>query len=125
MTLIEHLIFQLQLSRQQAEGGVGLLFWQAQKKLSPGDFLLVADAIPAVSDLIGKAPRQAGRSVGSMRAVWLRWFSGWGSLASLRPDCESLGLDRAAINQLTTEIGGYFHQRGKTELVSLLHSAWH
>ena len=124
MTLIEQLIDQLQVSRQQAEGGVGLLLQQAQTKLSRDDFLQVANAIPAISDLIGKAPRQVGPGSGPLRAAWQRWFSGWGELASLRPACQGLELDRAAIDQFMAVISSYFREQGGEELEALLVTAW-
>ena len=124
MTLIEHLIDQLGVSRQQAEGATGLLLQQAQARLSRDDFLQVADVIPAISDLIGKAPRQVGPGDGPLRALWQRWFGGWSGLAALRPACEGLELDRAEIDKFIAEIGSYFREQGGTEVESLLVRVW-
>jgi hypothetical protein len=124
MTLIEHLIDQLGVSRQQAEGATGLLLQQAQARLSSDDFLQVADAIPAISDLIGKAPRHVGPGAGSLRALWQGWWSSWSGLASLRPAFEKLGLDRAAVEKFVAVIGRYFREQGGAELETLLVRAW-
>ncbi len=124
MTLIEQLTDQLNITRRQAEGGTGLLLQQAQARLSPDDFQRVADAIPAVSDLIGKAPRQEGRERGPLLAAWQRWFSGWGELAPLRSACKGLGLDRAVIDKFVAVIGSYFREQGRPEVESLLVGLW-
>jgi len=124
MPLIEHLIDELNISRQQAEGGAGLLLRQAQTRLSPDDFLRVAGAIPAVSDLIGKAPRQIGPEVGPLRVRWQCLFSGWGELAPLRSACEGLGLDRAAIDKFVAVIGSHFREQSGPEVESLLLGTW-
>jgi len=122
-TLINQIIDQLNVSRQQAEGGVGLLLQQAQKRLSSEDFQRVADAIPAISDLIGKAPRQV-EPEGPLQELWQRWFRGWGPLASSRSRYKGLELDRAEINKFITVISSHFRERGGVELESLLSGAW-
>jgi len=131
MNLVEQLIDQLGVSRQQAEGGAGLLLRHAQLQLSTTDFLSIADAIPAISDLIGKAPRQAEPTPGAwsawwqrLRAFWQRWFSGWGTLAPLRETCERLELDRATINNFIAVTGGYFREQAGTQAESLLLGVW-
>lgn len=124
MPLIEHLIAELNISRQQAEGGVGLLFAHAQSRLNDDGFLQVADAIPAISDLIGKAPRQVGPQSGPLRAAWQRWLSGWGELAPMQSLCEDLGLDHAAISKFVAVIGNYFREQSGPEVEALLLSTW-
>ncbi len=128
MTLLEHLLQQLDLTRQQAEGGIGLLLALAQTRLSPDDFQRVADAIPAISDLIGKAPRQSEFATGPLLAAWERWFSGWGELAPLRQACEGLELDRATTDKIATAVGLYFRQQAgsevEVEVESLLLGIW-
>ncbi len=122
ISLTDHLIDQLNISRQQAEGGAGLLLQQAQARLSEEDFKRVADAIPAISDIIAKAPRQA--HAGWWRATWSRLLGGWGKLAPSRSAFEKLNLDLATIDQFTTQIGDYFRQRSGADLQKLLQSAW-
>jgi len=124
MHLIEKLIHELNITRQQAEGGLGLLFEQAQWRLSSAEFLQVADAIPAVSDLISKAPRELGPGFGPLRNAWQQWFSGWGTLACLQSRCEGLGIDRAEIDQFIAVIGTWFREQDQTEAESLLLSVW-
>lgn len=124
MTLIDQLIEQLDVTRQQAEGGVGLLIQHAQLRLSTEEFLRVADAIPAVSDLMGKAPRQAGPELGPLRAAWQRWFSGWGELTPLRSACEGLGLEFAAIDKFASVVGNHFRVESSAKVEALLLSVW-
>jgi len=57
VNLIEQLMDELGVTRQQAEGGAGLLLAFAQNKLGGDQFIEVADSIPAISDIIGKSPR--------------------------------------------------------------------
>jgi len=124
MTLIDHLIDQLGLTRQQAEGAAGLLLQQAQNRLSRDEFLTVVSAIPAISDLIGKAPRQLGPAAGPLRAMWQTWFSGWGELASLRPMFERLGFDRGATDKLIAATGSYIREQRGVEVEDLLVAVW-
>ncbi len=124
MTLIDQLLEQLDITRQQAEGGVGLLLRHAQTCLSADEFAQVADAIPAISDLIGKAPRQVGPTAGSLQTLWRRWFSGWGELAPLQASCEQMDLDRAMIDKFIAVIGSYFRKHGSAEVESLLLGLW-
>jgi len=124
MHLIEHLIHELNISRQQAEGGVGLLLQQAQSKLDSDEFLRVAEAIPAVSDLIGKAPQQVRPPSGPLRAAWQRWLSGWGELAPLQSATVELGLDHVAINKFVEVIGKHFREQSGSDVESLLLSTW-
>ena len=57
MELILWLINELRVSRKQAEGAAGALLQLAQARLSRDQFVLIADTLPAVSDIIGKSPR--------------------------------------------------------------------
>ena len=122
MHLIEKLMDQVPVTRQQAEGGAGLLLRRVQARVSDEEFQRVADTIPAISDIIGKAPRQA--ELGWWRTAWLRWFTAWGPLAPLKQGCEKLGLERNTVNKFIAVIGQHFRDRGGPELESLLLSAW-
>ena len=124
MTLIQKITDQLQVSRQQAEGGVGLLLRYAQTRLSSTDFLRVAEAVPAVSDLIGKAPRQIDEVPGVAQTAWRRVFSGWGALAPLQEESERLGLDRAAIDNFIAIMTEHFCERSGEAVEILLREAW-
>lgn len=124
MTLIEHLIQQLDISRQQAEGGAAILLEVAHERLTPDDFQCVMAAIPAISDVIAKAPRQVGPPLGLFRLMWQRWFSGWGMLASARLQCEQLRIDRELLDRFIESIGDYFRELGKPEVETILWQAW-
>lgn len=124
MNLIDQLMDQLEVSRQQAEGGVGLLLGLAQQRLDSGDFQRVADSIPAISDLIGKAPRTVEAETKRATVLWRRLFGGWGRLSCLRPGCERLGIDRETVLKFIAVIGGYFREQAGEEVELLLLGCW-
>lgn len=123
MEIVEHLIKELGVSTKQAEGGAGLLLELAQQRLRPEDFVRVADAIPAISDVIGKAPRSVGRPFGPMRDLLSRWFSGLGGLGVLAPRFEKLGCDKLMIRKFADALLSFFREKGGDEIATLLRGA--
>jgi len=114
MHLTEKLMDELNITRQQAEGGAGLLLQHAQAKLNDEQFQRVADAIPAISDVVGKAVRPA--HIAWWRLLWWRWFTPWRTLASSRPAFEQLALDRPTIDQCIAVIGAHFREHGDPQV---------
>lgn len=116
MNLIERLMEDLGVTRQQAEGGAGLLLGFAQKNLARDRFVEVADSIPAISDIIGKAPRGEIALVRPWRAVLSRWFGGLGGLYVLVEAFRDLGLDKLQIAKFVEVLLDFFREKGGSEI---------
>lgn len=120
MEIVERLIQELGVSTKQAEGGAGLLLELAQQRLSPTEFVSVANAIPAISDVISKAPKLASRPGGPLRDLLNRWFGGLGGLTVLATRFEKLGCDRSMIRKFVDTLIGFFQEKGGEEVAALL-----
>jgi len=121
--LIDMLVLELGITRQQAEGGAGLLLQWAQARMATDEFQRVADSIPAISDVIGKSPTQAPPSPRG----WLAWFkrqiSGLGSLTPLADPLHQLGLSPAMVGPLVAVVLQHFHEQSGSEIELLLKRA--
>lgn len=124
MEIVEHLIKELGVSAKQAEGGAGLLLELAQQRLSPDEFAKIASVVPAISDVIGKAPRQVGRPIGPVRETLLRWFSGLGGLAVAASGFERLGGDKHSVRDFADALIRFFDTKGREEIATLLRVAF-
>ena len=124
MELIEHLKENLSISRHQAAGGAGLLLELAQEKLPADEFLRVADSIPAISDIIAKAPRHRGRGISRWRATLSRWLGGLGELTPLVQPFSMLGLDKSMLRNCSCEMLDFFRVKGGESIHALLLSVW-
>lgn len=120
MDLIERLSAQLGVSRRQAAGGAGLLLEFAQRRLNPEEFVLVADTVPAISDIVGKAPRTHYRRPRPLWEQLRRWFGGLGGLADLVEPFERLGCDKATIVSMVGALVDFFREKGGEEVASHL-----
>ena len=112
MDLVERLMEELRITREQAAGGAGLLLGFAQEKLGRDEFIEVAETIPAISDIIGKAPRCDMAAPHPLRARISRWLGGLGDLSALVKAFGGLGMDKAMIGQFVSVLLGYFRERG-------------
>jgi hypothetical protein len=121
--LIDRLVLELDITREQAEGGAGLVLQWAQARLTTNEFQTVADSIPAISDVIGKSPIQAAPSPRG----WLSWFkqqiSGLGNLTPLADPLHQLGLSTAMVRPLAAVILQHFHEQSGSEVELLLKRA--
>ena len=120
MEIVEHLVRELGVTTKQAEGGAGLLLGLVEQRLSPEDFVRVADAIPAISDVIGKAPRTIGGQPSPLREMFSRWFGGLGGLLSLAGGFEKLGCEKTQIGKFVETVIGFFREKGGEEVAELL-----
>ena len=123
--LIDKLVRELGISRAQAQGGAGLLLQWAQAHLSADQFQVVADTIPAISDVIGKSPVSTIPSLhGPSLLGWLTWCkqlcSRLGSLAPLAGPMLQLGLPPAKVEPLVATVLQYFREQGGPEVELLL-----
>ena len=123
--LVQHVAQRLEISPEQAEGAVGLLLEIAQPRLLPHEFAQLADAVPAISDVIGKAP--AGTSPHGILALWsrLQGFIGrLGALTRATDRLARLGLGHRDIRPIASAVLSYFRAHGQTEVESALLRSW-
>lgn len=123
MNLVERLMEELGVTREQAEGGAGLLLGFAQRKLSSDEFVEVADTIPAISDIIGKSPRGDIPMPRPLRAALSRWFGGLGDLYVLTKAFDRLGLDKTMLGNFVGVLLRFFRERGGEHIEAYLQSA--
>lgn len=124
MNLIEQLMEELGVTRQQAEGGAGLLLGFAQKKINGDRFIKVADSIPAISDIIGKAPRGKIAVGQPFRIVLSRLLGGLGGLYVLAEAFDGLGLDKLQIRKFVEVLLRHFRETGGAKVEESLREAF-
>ena len=131
--LIDKLVLELGMTREQAEGGAGLLLQWAQAHMASDEFLVVADSIPAISDMIGKSPvstislNRGPLHLGPLLRGWLAWFQQLcghlGGLAPLAGPLQQLGLPPTSVEPLVAAVLHYFREQGGPEVELLLRRA--
>jgi len=112
LNLIEQLMDELGVTRQQAEGGAGLLLGFAQQKLDGDQFVEVADSIPAISDIIGKAPRGEIAVGRPLRVILSRLSGGLGGLHVLATAFDGLDLDKLQLRKFVEVLLRHFREEG-------------
>ncbi|MCA9229856.1 MAG: DUF2780 domain-containing protein [Planctomycetales bacterium] len=120
MNLVERLMEELRVTREQAEGGAGLLLQFAQHNLPREAFVAVAGSIPAISDIIGKAPRGEMAPVRAWRAMLSRLFGGLGGMAGLAEPFARMGLDELQIRKFIDVLLHHFREKGGAEIEGYL-----
>jgi hypothetical protein len=118
--LTEHLVQTLNVTTAQAEGGAGLLICMAQHKLNRAEFQQVAETIPAISDIMAKAPRYEARITGPAWSAISRVCGGPGGLTFLVGAFSLLNLDKTMLPKFVDQILSYFNQEGGIEVEALL-----
>ena len=124
MELIHWLMDELDISREQAEGAAGALLELARHRISAEQFVKVADTIPAISDVIGKAPRFVVPPGGKFRESLSRAVGGLGGLKPLVAPFAKLQLDKLHIRSCASSLTRYFGDKGGPEVQQLLAQAW-
>ena len=114
--LIENLVGQLGVSKDQAEGGVGLIAKMAQEKLGSGDFGQLAEKIPGLADLATNAPAgDGGGGLGGMVGSALSAFGGGeglGGIAKLAGSFDKLGIDAGTVAKFVPIVKNYMEENG-------------
>jgi hypothetical protein len=128
MELVNLLTKNLGVSEAQATGGAGLLFKQAQEKLSSGDFAKVSAAVPSVQDMISAAPAGTGGegglgSLGKMASGLGGGLGGLGNIASLAGGFSKLGLNAGMIGKFIPVILSFVQGKGEDGVKSILEKA--
>lgn len=122
MELIKQLVDQLGINKEQAEGGAGLLFNLAKKKLGEDVFKKIADAVPGVQDLLKSAPSEGG--VGGMLGKLASKVGAGdlGNLASLAGGFKKLNLDTGLISKFVPIVMDFVQSKGGDAVKRLLES---
>ncbi len=120
MDFVEHMTSELGVSARQAAGGAGLLLAMAQQRLQQDEFMRLADTIPAISDVIGKAPRADASSRHALIERLSRWFGGLGGLAGLATGFQTLGCDKTMIPKFVDSLVSFVRARSGDEVATLL-----
>ncbi len=120
MNLIEQLMKDLDISREQAEGGAGALLQVARDRLARDEFVAIADSIPAISDIIAKAPEVLAPRQQVLLPKLSRLLGGLGGLAAVKQVFEKLGLPKTSIRRFVEVLVGFFRQQGGLEVETLL-----
>lgn len=124
MELYAYLMKGLGLTKEQAEGAAGALLQLAQQRLTQSEFQVVADAIPAVSDVIGKAPRFVVPPRKRLRAKLSRLVGGLGELAPLAEPLGRLRIEKELIPRCAGVLQEYFAEEKREEVAVLLGNSW-
>lgn len=135
MEIVQELVKQLGVSSEQAEGGTGLLMKVAKEKLDEGQFLQVAELIPGLDDLLGKAPavespaspQEQGGAVGMLGDIAKSIGFGdigekLGDLAGLAKAFEGLGLDASMVSKFAATIIAFLQSKGGEQVATILKS---
>lgn len=119
---------QLGISPVQAMGGAGSIFSVAKQAMSPGNFGLVSNSVPGMSQLLAATPSLAGSAggAGGLMGQAASAFGGGNSLgqmAMLASSFQNLGLNTGMINQFIPVILQYVQSQGGPSTMGLLQGA--
>jgi hypothetical protein len=122
MELVDLIKQQLGVTDAQAKGGLGLIFKTVQEKLSAGDFGQLAQAIPAIKELISAAPKQGGGGLAGALGGLAKslGFDDLGKLAGLADGFKQLGLDPKLVLEYVPRILEWVQKNGGPQLKVLL-----
>jgi len=122
MDLIQMLVEQLGIKKEQASGGAGLLFNLAKRKLGAENFKKIADVVPGIQDLLKSAPSEGGIG-GMLGKIASKVGAGDpGSLASLAGGFKKLNLDSGLIAKFVPIVLNFVQSKGGDTVKKLLES---
>lgn len=126
MSIVEDIMKQLGVTREQAEGGLGLIFKIAKEKLGP-EFSQVDQVVPNVNQLINKAPSEEGGEAADGGLMGMLGgladklgVSGLGKLAELVAGFDKLGLDAETLQKYVKIVLTFLESKGGTAVKELL-----
>jgi hypothetical protein len=122
MELIDTLISELDIPRNQAEGGAGLIFKLAKEKLSQAEYSKVAAAAPEADSLISSAPSSGGAlgELGGLLSGMGGGASSLGSMASLAGGFSKLGLSEGTMGKFLPIVLNFLQSKGGASIKDLL-----
>ncbi len=126
MSIVDEIISQLGVSKEQAEGGLGLIFKLAKEKLG-AEFTEVSKVVPEANGLIGKAPADEPEEGGGLMGM-LGGMAGklglgdLGKLAELAAQFKKLGLDMATVQKFVKVVMTFVESKGGTVVKDLLNN---
>lgn len=124
MNIVDEIMKQVGVSKEQAEGGLGLIFKLAKDKLG-ADFSQVSQVVPDANTLIGKAPTAEAEGGGGLMGM-LGGMAGklglgdLGKLAELAAQFKKLGLDMETVQKFVKVVMTFVESKGGTVVKDLL-----
>ena len=126
MSIVDDVINQLGVTREQAEAGLGLIFKMVKEKLGP-EFSQVTELVPNVNQLINKAPAEGaaeGAGGGLMDVLGgiaeKLGVSGLGKLVELADGFKKLGLDAETLQKYVKVVLAFMESKGGVAVKELL-----
>ena len=126
MSIVDDIMKQVGVSKEQAEGGLGLIFKLAKEKLGT-DFSQVANVVPDVNHLIGQAPADdapADSGAGLMGMLGgladKLGVGGLGKMVELAAGFKKLGLDMDSVQKFVKVVMTFIESKGGTVVKDLL-----
>lgn len=123
MSIVDDVINQLGVTREQAEAGLGLIFKMVKEKLGP-EFSQVSQLVPDANQLINKAPTEGAAGGGLMDVLGgiaeKLGVSGLGKLVELVDGFKKLGLDAETLQKYVKVVLEFIESKGGTAVKDLL-----
>ncbi len=124
MSIVDEIMKQVGVSKEQAEGGLGLIFKLAKDKLG-ADFSQVSSVVPEANGLIGKAPAEEQEAGGGLMGMLGGMASKMGlgdlgKLAELAAQFKKLGLDMETVQKYVKVVMAFVESKGGTVVKDLL-----
>ena len=125
MSIVDEIMKQVGVSKDQAEGGLGLIFKMAKEKLG-SQFSEVSNVVPDANHLIGKAPADDAEAEGGGLMGMLGGLAGklglgdMGKLAELAAGFKKLGLSVDMVQKFVKVVMTFIESKGGTVVKDLL-----
>ena len=124
MSIVDEIMRQVGVSKEQAEGGLGLIFKLVKDKLG-ADFSQVSSVVPEANGLIGKAPAEEEEAGGGLMGMLGGMASKMGlgdlgKLAELAVQFKKLGLDMETVQKYVKVVMAFVESKGGTVVKDLL-----
>ncbi|MFC4700197.1 DUF2780 domain-containing protein [Glaciecola siphonariae] len=124
--LLSSLTSNLNVSEEQATGGLASIFSYAKDNLSADDFATIAKQIPGTESLLNQVPDLGGQGagMGGMGSMLSKAAESLGGTALLAQQFESLGLDPDMVMGYITQIQAYLDTPQGQQAKALLMSSF-
>ncbi len=126
MSIVDEIMKQVGVSKEQAEGGLGLILKLAKDKLG-ADFSQVSNVIPDANHLVTNAPGDDAAAEGGGGLMGMLGgladkvgLGGLGKLAELAAGFQKLGLHADSVQSFVKVVMTYIESKGGTVVKDLL-----